>query len=162
MPVMADLTVRAAAPDDYERLLVVFDEAEQFHREALPHVFRAPPDHFPDRALFESWVADVDADVIVADLSGELCGFVVVERMTSPETPIQGHRARAGVPLLAVRSDARRMGVGRRLMEAVSRWAQERDLSVVALTVWEFNQPALEFYESLGFRAVSRVMERDL
>jgi len=61
--------------------------------------------------------------------------------------------------LLAVRSSARRLGAGRALMEATKEWAAERGLDAVSLTVWEFNVSAVEFYEAIGFRTLSRTME---
>jgi hypothetical protein len=47
------------------------------------------------------------------------------------------------VDTLAVRSDQRRRGIGRSLLEAVHGWARERRLGHVSLNVWEFNQSAL-------------------
>jgi GNAT superfamily N-acetyltransferase len=66
-------------------------------------------------------------------------GFVTVRTDTAPPGEILQPRDFAVVDLLAVRSDRRRRGIGRSLMEAAHRWAGERRLAHVSLNVWEFN-----------------------
>jgi ribosomal protein S18 acetylase RimI-like enzyme len=56
---------------------------------------------------------------------------------------------------LAVKEDARRMGIGRALMRAGEAWARERGLPVLSLDMWSTNQGALAFYERLGYRPES-------
>ena len=55
-------------------------------------------------------------------------------------------------------ASARRMGVGKALMERVNQWAKERELESVQLTVWDFNQGAIEFYKALGYDTVRLTM----
>lgn len=154
-----DVTVRRGALSDYEALGVVFDEAEEYHRTALPQIFREPDDRFPSRTLFDSWVrADVGCDENLG-VVGELVGFTAVQHSQTLEADALRSRKLAVVGLLAVRSSARRLGAGRALMEATKEWAAERGLDAVSLTVWEFNVSAVEFYEAIGFRTLSRTME---
>jgi len=154
-----DVTVRRGALSDYEALGVVFDEAEEYHRTALPQIFREPDDRFPSRTLFDSWVRADDAEVFVAAHVGELVGFTAVQHSQTLEADALRSRKLAVVGLLAVRSSARRLGAGRAMMEATKEWAAERGLDAVSLTVWEFNASAIEFYEAIGFRTLSRTME---
>jgi ribosomal protein S18 acetylase RimI-like enzyme len=62
---------------------------------------------------------------------------------------------RSHVADIAVREDARKMGVGRGLMQAGEAWARERGLPVLSLDVRSTNQPALAFYQTLGYRPES-------
>jgi ribosomal protein S18 acetylase RimI-like enzyme len=66
-----------------------------------------------------------------------------------------GGAERGRVADLAVRDDARRMGVGQALMQAGEAWARERGLPVLSLDVWSTNQPAQAFYQALGYRPES-------
>lgn len=152
--------VRPGTSHDYSRLSAIFDEAEAFHREALPHVFRQPAERFPSPALYNGLVLDRDSDVLVAEAGTELIGFVTVRIDTAPDEPILQPRRFAMVDMLAVRSDRRRQGIGGELMEAAHQWARDRDLHDIALNVWEFNQRAIRFYQALGYQSVSRLMER--
>jgi len=97
--------------------------------------------------------------VFVADDAGDLVGFVTVRADSALEEGILQPRNFAVVDTLAVRSDQRRRGIGRSLMEAVHGWARERQLGHVSLNVWEFNEPAIDFYRALGYQTVSRQME---
>jgi hypothetical protein len=50
--------IRLASEADYDALSPVFAEAERYHREALPHIFRAPQGQFPSPSLFRQWVSE--------------------------------------------------------------------------------------------------------
>ena len=153
------LSIRLASETDYGALGPVFAEAERYHREALPHIFRAPEGQFPPPSLFRQWVSEAGSAVFVADDDGDLVGFVTVRKDGAPNEGILQPRNFAVVDTLAVRSDQRRRGIGRSLMEAVHGWARERRLGHVSLNVWEFNEPAIDFYRTLGYQTVSRQME---
>lgn len=153
--------VRHAVIDDYDRLRPVFDEAELFHRQALPHIFRVPEGTFPSLDLYREMVETPGSAVLVAEEKGKLIGFVTVrEASAAPEFPALIDRQVAMVDMLAVQTDRRHHGVGRALMQATHVWALARGLHDVQLEVWEFNQPAITFYEALGYRGLFRMMER--
>lgn len=156
------LRIRLASEADYAALGPVFAQAERFHREALPHIFPAPQGQFPPSSLFGQWVSEAGSAVFVADDTGDLVGFVTVRANSAPEEGIPQPRTFAVVDTLAVRSDQRRRGIGRSLLEAVHGWARERRLGHVSLNVWEFNESAIDFYWALGYQTMSRRMERPL
>jgi ribosomal protein S18 acetylase RimI-like enzyme len=51
----------------------------------------------------------------------------------------------------------RRKGVGRLLVEEVEGWAVQRGVMVLQLMVTSRNEPAIRFYEELGFTRTGRV-----
>ena len=51
----------------------------------------------------------------------------------------------------------RRKGVGRLLVEAVVAWAMQRGVRVLQLMVTSKNEPAMRFYDELGFTRTGRV-----
>jgi ribosomal protein S18 acetylase RimI-like enzyme len=51
----------------------------------------------------------------------------------------------------------RRQGVGRLLVEAVIAWAVNRGLQLLRLMVTSCNEPAMSFYDSLGFTRTGRI-----
>ena len=80
----------------------------------------------------------------------------------TPPLPILVPRRVAIVENLAVRSDLRRAGIGQALMDRVYRWARAQGAVEVELTVYEFNEPAIAFYTSLGYETSSRRMSKRL
>jgi len=57
---------------------------------------------------------------------------------------------------VAVLRAYRGMGIGRALMDEAHAWARAQGLADVELTVWEFNQDAIAFYEALGYTTIVR------
>jgi ribosomal protein S18 acetylase RimI-like enzyme len=63
---------------------------------------------------------------------------------------------RAQVVSMWVAPEARREGVGKRLMVTVVDWARERQMRDVKLMVTSVNHGAIAFYERLGFRMTGK------
>jgi ribosomal-protein-alanine N-acetyltransferase len=82
-------------------------------------------------------------DLLVAESSGTLSGFVVVGPLPLGEGEILN---------LAVAPEWRRKGVARKLLEGV----RKRYPGDLYLEVRESNQAAQKFYQSIGFQAVGR------
>lgn len=84
--------------------------------------------------------------VFVAEEAGIVQGFVHVETYRvlyfSPMANLLG---------LAVLEQARRKGIGRKLMEAAERWAKDRGLTTMRLNSGASRTEAHTFYRSLGY-----------
>lgn len=130
------------------------------HVQAEPHRHRhAAPQTV--RAYFEGVLEDPDAQILVAADDGGLLGYLVAKHerrehpMTTPESFVL-------VDALSISAQARRRGVGRRLMDAAMAHAQALGTDAVELTVRSFNREAIAFYEALGFGAEQLRMRRSV
>jgi GNAT superfamily N-acetyltransferase len=74
------------------------------------------------------------------------CGFVAGDT-ANPQVP----PGTALVGRLWVAPRQRGTGLGRRLMEAVTKWAREEGAQQIGLGVTEMNLNAMKFYEHLGY-----------
>ncbi len=74
------------------------------------------------------------------------CGFVCADS-SFPEAPLET----VVISRLWVAPRQRGSGLGRRLMEAATEWAQEQHAGLVALGVTEMNTSAMAFYKHLGY-----------
>jgi ribosomal protein S18 acetylase RimI-like enzyme len=153
------VSIRRAETSDYDPLTPVFDEAEALHRNALPAIFQRPAGHFPGRSYFDDRCTSADSAVFVAADGRELVGFLMMRIDQAPDLEIVRPHPGAVVDLLAVRSDRRHRGIGRSLMQAAHRWAEEVGAARLTLNVWEFNKPAITFYETLGYETLSRQLQ---
>jgi ribosomal protein S18 acetylase RimI-like enzyme len=91
------------------------------------------------------------ATVLIAEASdGTPLGFISLKVVANLEGGERGH-----VADLAVTANARRMGVGKALMEAGEAWAREHAFGLLSLDVWSTNDAALAFYRRLGYSAES-------
>jgi shikimate dehydrogenase len=155
-----ELIIRLATIGDYDGVALIFDEIDQLHRQALPHIFRAVAGRALERAHFEAVLADPEADWLLAERAGEILGFASVRILHAPDRPILVPRRFVELDNLAVRADHQHTGIGRALMERVADWAAEHGVDEIQLNVWEFNQGAIGFYEALGYVAERRTLRR--
>ena len=82
------------------------------------------------------------------ELDEQLAGTAALEYSSKPKT-----KHAALLVGMYVREPARRLGVGRALLQAALAHATQRQgVDVVTLTVTEGNAPAIEMYESAGFK----------
>lgn len=94
---------------------------------------------------------DLRSTVLIAELTdGTPLGFISLKVAADVTGVERGH-----VADLAVTDTARRLGVGRTLMNEGEQWARDRGLAVLSLDVWSTNERAHAFYERLGYRAES-------
>ncbi|MDQ3940450.1 MAG: GNAT family N-acetyltransferase [Actinomycetota bacterium] len=77
------------------------------------------------------------------------------ETSVAPDGRVIGHAglkwAGASDLGMAVARDRRGRGVGRALLEACIRWAEEHRVHKIELKVWPHNEAAIALYESFGF-----------
>jgi ribosomal protein S18 acetylase RimI-like enzyme len=156
------LVVRRARDADRPALDALWQSVDELHASLLPGYFRkarspARPGSFVDEAMESR-----DQTLLVAELGGEVIGLVHVEIYDTPPLPVMVPRRRAHIEDIVVHPRKQRGGVGKRLMEEAARWAREQGATQIVLTVWRGNEVAQRFYESLGYKEVSRVLERDL
>lgn len=88
-----------------------------------------------------------DSNVLAAWNTGELIGFAIM----------QFYAERAHLNLLAVQPAARRLGIGRRLVEWQEQVARAGGIPVVNLEVRANNPGAQAFYRRLGYRQIKHL-----
>ncbi len=157
-----EIVVDGVRLEDYEALCAVLDEGDAHHREALPHIFQRPPGPVRSRAFLEAFIEDEHKAIFVARSSQGLVGAVEIEHKSVEGGGLFVGRSYAVVHGLTVASCARRCGVGRALMEEARAWALGRGLGSVQLSVWAFNQGAIDFYKQLGYEPTRMWMALDV
>jgi ribosomal protein S18 acetylase RimI-like enzyme len=138
---------------------------DALHREHLPQVFQEPTRIVRSEAHIDGIIAGEKAALFVAETGGpggQIVGLVQVEICDSPDVAIFVPRRFGRIADIAVSRDWQRGGVGRLLAERAHEWIVEQGAIEVELTVWEFNQEAIAFYERLGYSTARRTMWRTL
>jgi len=142
------MNVRPAAETDTEDLLRLLDEQISFHAELLPSFFRATPaSELRIRAVFD----DPNAEFLVADDSGTLCGLAQLQFCSAKDLPILVPKVYARIQELVVSHGHRGCGVGTALMEACRTWARGRGAVSLRTSVVFANRQARAFYDRHGF-----------
>lgn len=135
-----DVEVRDAMRADVGGIHALIVELAEF--EDLRHQFVATVEDLEQGLIGEGCAAQA----LVAEVDGEVVGYAIF--FLSYSTFI----GKAGLWLedLYVKLDFRGMGVGRALITQVASVAQQRGCQRFEWSVLDWNQRAIEFYESLG------------
>ena len=156
----AEITVRRATMADSGPTSELFGQGDAVHANALPSLFRHAPVSARDEEFIARVLSDADALLLVAERFGELVGVLRAVVRQTHSHPAVVPRSFVEVSELAVREGFRGLGIGTLLMKEAHRWAYERGISTVELTVWEFNSEALALYEKLGYTTMYRRLSR--
>ena len=144
------IVIRPAQAGDSDFVAGLVSSLLQFGSPAWDNVAALAPG-FREVLVSAVRAQDPRAAVLIAeDEDGTALGFISLKVAIDVTGTERGHGAD-----LAVREDARWMGVGQAAMQAGEAWACGRGLTILSLDVWSTNQPALAFYRTLGYHPES-------
>ena len=156
------MKVRPAEIRDFEALTEVFKEVDELHLAAHPERFQEVEGAARSRRFINGILENDDANILLAEVSGEVLGLVVIYIIETPPIPLLVERRYANLDTLIVKEKARRQGIATALLDAAHRWAEEKGAASVDLTVYQFNTSALQFYRAQGYAPISQKMTRSL
>lgn len=158
---VSHLVVRRATRADLSRLgrlgaLLVAEHHEFDHQRFLPGRTRTPTDY---AGFLEAQLADSDALVLVADIDGDVIGYVYG---ALEGTDYMALRGPAGVLHdLIVDPEYRGRGVGERLLASACAELAARGAPRTVLMTAEQNAPAQRLFARAGFRRTMIEMTRE-
>ena len=140
MPSSKQLTVREAQPEDCQLICELIGELADYER--LRHQVEATPELLQHN-LFGTKRC---AEALIGEIAGEAAGYAIFFTTFSTFT------GRPGIYLedIYVRSQWRNHGLGKKLLRQVARVAVQRGCARMEWSVLDWNQPAIDFYHSLG------------
>ena len=156
-----EISVRKATADDYNSLCELFNEIDALHRDNLPHIFQKPNGTAREKDYYLGLIADETVALFVVGVGENLVGFVHAIVRDTPAIPVFVPRRYAIVDSIVVKSGFQNHGIGRILMDKMEEWAIAKGATSIELNVYEFNEPAISFYERLGYQTFSRKMSKD-
>jgi GNAT superfamily N-acetyltransferase len=138
-----------------DELQPLWESLHEHHATVAPHLEELGPVRAADqswavrRELYEEWLAEPDAFVLLAEVNREPIGYALVHLRGPEETWETGERIGV-LETLTVLPDERGRGVGSALFERI--YAELRQLGVTELQVAVIskNAAALRFYERHG------------
>ena len=152
------MIIRFAKENELERINEMRKQVNDLHVAGKPDVFKPGFDEGLRNYIHEIW-KDPEQKIVVADKDGELCGFAIIHHIFKEETPYMFVRDFLDIDEFCVDEAFRRQGVATKLIEFIRDYAKEQGYKRLELNMWEFNQEALKFYESVGFSTFRRFME---
>jgi diamine N-acetyltransferase len=148
---MLDFSIRLVTKNDYAELNTLFEELDEYHRKALPQIFRKPDGSARSWDFLQGVLADQNAVIFIAEIQNLIIGLVYAYVRSIPEIPIKIPSRAGEIDQIIVRQEYRRYGVGKALMERIHQWADQMKLERLELSVWNFNKEAQDFYQELDY-----------
>ncbi len=150
--------VRFAEKEDLLRVNELRKQVNEVHVKGRPDIFRDDFSKELQDTLYHAWEDD-QSDVLTAIRDNKICGFAIVKYIERPLSPYTLARRYYSIEELGVDAGCRRQKIGTELFDFIKAQAKERNFNKIELNMWEFNEGALKFYESVGFRTYRRYME---
>ena len=157
------MLIRRANENDTEAILTLLSQVLEIHAWIRPDLFRSGTTKYSAAALSRMYTDD-DRPIYVAEEDGAVRGyaFCQIRRPSAFTPPVMIPQTVLYIDDLCVDQYARRQHVGLLLFDHVKQEARRLGCDSVTLNVWEGNDAALKFYESMGMKTRSRMMEYDL
>ena len=153
---MQKTVIRPAGEGDIPSIIALYRELDAAMVDLQPEFFCEAP---REEAEISSAVKAQDADFLLAEQDGTPMGFALVTYAgwTPAYSCVLPHRY-ACLADLVVDEAHRQQGIGSTLLGAAKRWARDRRLEYLELSVLSQNAPAIALYESHDFVEATRVM----
>jgi ribosomal protein S18 acetylase RimI-like enzyme len=143
--------IRRAEKGDADVLASLNTDVQAIHAAAVPWLFKAPgPETFPEREF--AFLLEVEDNLLfIAEVDGAPTGYAFAEVMRRPESAFCNAYDLVHLHHISVRPAHRQHGVGTALLAAVRAAAGERDIKLIEIGVWSFNETARAFFRRHGF-----------
>ena len=154
------VVVREATGADAGNISSLNTDVQAAHASAVPWLFKpADSGTFAPNVVAE--LLDEPRNLVfIAEVESSPAGYVYAEIIDRPETSFNYAYQMIYIHHVSVRPTLRRQGVGRALLEAVQTEANKRDIRMISLDVWTFNDAARAFFSRSGFTAHSERLWR--
>ena len=154
--------VRAARPEEFERLCRLYEELDSFHRDSRPDIFFKPEGSPRSRDHIAGLLDGASSTILVAERVGEILGFAVLLQKETQAIAVRRPEIYVEVEELVVTARHRLKGIGRALLQAAEAWTRERGVIAMRIGVWDFNHAARALYQSEGFETQTLRMAKQL
>lgn len=155
---MENLIVRYAKREELESVNIIRKQVNEVHVNGRPDIFRADGWQLIEPFVYTRFDEE-NSGVIVAAIEEKIVGFAVVQYISRPESPFNKERKFLHIEEFGVEESHRRKGVATAIIDFIKEDAKKRGFKKIELDMWEFNDGALAFYESVGLKTFRRYME---
>ena len=149
--------IRKARKEDILRIIALLHQVNMVHHVIRPDLFKPHTTKYNEQEL-EVMLDDDSKPIFVYD-DGMVLGYAFCQ-----VTEVRDHQLLEDIKTLyiddiCVDENARGRHIGKALYEYVRDHAKSIGCNNITLNVWEGNEPALQFYHSMGMQVQKTTME---
>ncbi|KPL60974.1 GNAT family N-acetyltransferase [Rossellomorea vietnamensis] len=152
-----NLHIREATKNDY-------DEVHQIQRQVHEMHTKERPDHYQmadttlDQQYFNNLIDGENTKVFLLEQDQPIA-YTILTIKNTVERPILIPKKVVYMDDFGVDQTFRGKGLGKRFFGEIVEYAKTIGADSLELGVWEFNEDAIKFYESMNLKTKSRMME---
>ena len=150
------MEIRPATVNDIDRLLDLLSQVLEVHAKLRPDLFVSGTTKY-SRSDLEEMLKDENRPVYVATVDNYVVGYMMCQ-IRIPTSNMYPNKI-FHLDDICVDEKCRQKGIGRALYQKVVELAKENDCYEITLNVWPGNEAALKFYEKMGLKTRSIIME---
>ena len=149
--------IRKANKGDIQRIIELLHQVNMVHHVIRPDLFKPNTTKYNEQEL-ESLLNDISKPVFILD-DGEVQGYAFCQITEVKDDQLLEDVKTLYIDDICVDEKARGRHVGKALYEYVRDYARSIGCNNITLNVWEGNDPALRFYQSMGMQVRKTTME---
>ncbi|MGL4741493.1 MAG: GNAT family N-acetyltransferase [Sarcina sp.] len=147
--------------EDFEEFNELFLELHMLHAKNRGDIY-LEVSNLETRKIFEEELNDEKAITLCARCNSKIVGVCLLTIKETGDNKLTRKRCIGYMEVLIVKEEFKKQGIGKKLFDEVKRQAVEMGAEYLELMSWEFNEPALKFYEKQGMKTRSRTLEMGL
>ena len=156
-PAKPDIRIRPATASDYESVASLENQVFTLHQQHRPDIFR--PGYSLKESGYRRLLADETATVLVAAADETRIAAFCILKKIEHVNKVNRRYTSLFIDDFCVGDGFRHQGIGKALLGCIRELAAEMGARNIELNVWQFNRPAISFYQSMGFTPQRQRME---
>lgn len=154
-----EITIRKAKKEDSQRIAELLETIARLHHEGRPDIYGGSGSKYRAEDV-ERKIADPEEIILVAANENDTVMGYTMSKITDVKQDgiLLGYR-KMYIDDVCVDSSYRKHGIGRKLMEATKKEAENAGCHIAELNVWAFNENAVNFYKNCGMNVQRMYME---
>ena len=153
------MNIRRAQTKDMDRINDLLYQVELIHHNGRPDIFKCGAKKYSDEELTDIINNDNTPIFVYEDDDNIVRGYAFCIFQQHINNILLTDIKTLYIDDLCVDENVRGRKIGTKLYEYVVKFAKEQGCHNVTLNVWELNQSAKKFYESLGLKVQKTYME---
>ena len=153
--------IRLAEIKDVDDILKLLLQVDLVHNKIRPDLFKAPASKYTKEEII-GMLNDDNRPIFVYESNNKVVGYAfTIKKIVKDDNVLQDLKT-LYIDDLCVDENNRGMGIGKSLYEYVLNYAKANDYYNITLNVWNNNDNAIKFYESIGMSYQKYTMEKIL
>lgn len=144
------MEITVATESHVPEIIELWKEFMDFHKDIDPTLSRRQDAHLSFEKNLRDSISSEDCYILVALDKGRVVGFS--DSQISKYPPVFERETYGSVDTMAVTSNYRRKGIGKRMLAKIFEWFASRNIDRIELSVLANNQIGYSFWKKHGFK----------